>query len=47
MYIIYHSLKHREDKCKNPNEFMIEKWYQKEFTIEKFSDSKIEEFKNA
>jgi len=34
MYVIYHSLKHKQEKEENPDAFKTEKWYSKEFTVE-------------
>jgi len=38
MYIIYHSLKHKIEKEENPEEFKTEKWYSKDFKVEKLDD---------
>jgi len=38
MYIIYHSLKYKIEKEENPEEFKTEKWYSKDFKVEKLDD---------
>jgi len=47
MYVIYHSLKHKQEKEENPDAFKTEKWYSKEFTVETLSESAMADLKSA